>query len=193
MRNRLILLAAIGVGSLVAAMAALAGNPNFLRYKDATLVYGGSSASTLKLSSTAAGAGADASFSDPRVFVDGIVVVGVKEGVSTTLTAKYEAVYVCVNGGGNAPSAANKVTLVGEFDTSAVFPAAKNGRAEGSLLTQPLPSAAEAAAATGFACPSGQTLSFDQVVFSGLVLSIDGGEVVQLSTRLVSQSVHGLG
>lgn len=191
MRNRLILLAAIGVGSLVAAMAALAGNPNFLRYKDATLVYGGSSASTLKLSSTAAGA--DAGFSDPRVFVDGIVVVGVKEGVSTTLTAKYEAVYVCVNGGGNAPSAANKVTLVGEFDTSAVFPAAKNGRAEGSLLTQPLPSAAEAAAATGFACPSGQTLSFDQVVFSGLVLSIDGGEVVQLSTRLVSQSVHGLG
>ena len=55
------------------------------------------------------------------------------------------------------------MTLVGELETSAVFPAAKNGKAQGSLLTGPLPSAAEAAAATGFACPSGQVLEFDRV------------------------------
>jgi hypothetical protein len=30
------------------------------------------------------------------------------------------------------------------------------------------------------------------VIFSGLVLSVAGGEVVQLGTTLVSGSVHGL-
>ena len=188
MRNRLILLVAVAAGSLVAAVAAWAGNPNFQRYTDPVLVYGSPSASTLRATSTTA----TSSASDPRVFVDGIVIVGVKEGVSTRLTAPFEAVYVCVNGGGNVPSAANKTVLVGELQTSAVFPAAKNGRAQGSLLTDPLPSAAAAAAATGFACPSGQTLEFDRVIFSGLVLSIDGGEVVRLSTVLVSESVHGV-
>ena len=187
MRNRSILLVVVAASSLVAAVAAWAGNPNFQRYKDPVLVYGDAGASTLKAAATTAGS----SLSDPRVFVDGIVVVGVKEGASTRLTAPFEAVYVCVNGGGRVPSAANKTVLVGRLETSAVFPAARNGKAQGSLLTGPLPSSTEAAAATGFGCPSGQTLEFDRVIFSGLVLSIDGGEAVQLDTTLVSESVHG--
>jgi len=187
MRKRLTLLAAVVVASLIAAVAAWAGNPNFLRFKDPVIVYGDSATSTARLQATST-----SSLSDPRVFVDGIVVVGIREGATTRLTAPYEAVYVCVNGGNNVPSATNKTTLVGELETSAVFPAAKNGKAEGSLLTGPLPTAADAAEATGFACPSGQVLEFDRVIFSGLVLSIDGGEVVQLATTLVSESVHGV-
>lgn len=187
MRNRLTLLAAVAVASLIAAVAAWAGNPNFQRYLDPVLVYGNPGASALKAGTSTAAS----SVSDPRVFVGGIVVVGIREGATTRLTAPFEAVYVCVNGGGNVPNAANKTVLVGQLQTSAVFPAAKNGKAQGSLLTDPLPSAAAAAAATGFSCPSGQRLEFDRVIFSGLVLSIDGGEVVQLQTTLVSQSVHG--
>jgi hypothetical protein len=191
MRKRLILLALVAVAGLMAAAAAWAGFPNILRFKEPELVYGGTTSSTLKIAATAAAE--TSSFSDPRVFVDGIVVVGIREGVSTQLTAPFEAVYVCVNSGGNVPSAANKTTLTGQLQTSAVFPAAKNGKAVGSLLTEPLPSAAEAAAATGFSCPSGQVLEFDRVIFSGLVLSVEGGEVIQLGTTLVSESVHGAG
>jgi hypothetical protein len=178
------------LGALVFAVtAAWAGFPNFQRYKDPVLVYGGPASTASKLSGTA---GTSSSLGDPRVFVDGIVIVGVREGAVTRLTAPYQAVYVCVNGGSNVPSAANKTTLVGSLETSAVFPAARNGKAEGSLLTGPLPSAAAAAAATGFACPVGQVLEFDRVIFSGLVLSIDGGEAVKLTTTLVSESAHGV-
>jgi hypothetical protein len=188
MRKRLTLLAVLVVAGLVAAVAAWAGNPHFLRFDDPTLVYGGASASASARASTAG----PSSTGDPRVLVANIVVAGVQEGVTTRLTAPFEAVYVCVNGGGNVPSAANKTTLVGQLTTSANFPAARNGRATGSLLTGPLPSADAAAAATGFACPSGQRLEFDRVVFSGLVLTVDGGETVTLDARLVSASVHGM-
>src|SRR5688500_10288511 len=125
MRKRLTLLTAVVVASLIAAAAAWAGFPNFQRYKEPVLVYGGSTAGTLSL---AAATTADATaFGDPRVFVDGIVVVGIKEGVTTTLTAPFEAKYVCVNGGNNVPSAENKVTLVGELEARADVAEAKTG------------------------------------------------------------------
>jgi hypothetical protein len=179
------------LGALVFAVtAAWAGFPNFRAFKEPVLVYGDSAPSALKLQSTTSTS--TSNFSDPRVFVDGIVIVGIREGVVTRLTAPFQAVYVCVNGGDKVPSAENKTTLVGQLETSAVFPAAKNGKTQGSLLTGPLPSAADAAAATGFTCPSGQALEFDRVIFSGLVLSVDGGEVVNLTTTLVSESVHGV-
>jgi len=188
MQKRLTLVAVVVLASLIAAVAAWAGNPHFLRFDDPTLVYGGASAATAK----ATAAAPTSNTADPRVLIDNIVVVGVKEGVTTRLTAPFEAVYVCVNGGGNVPSAANKTTLIGQLSTSGDFPAARNGRATGSLLTGALPSSADAAAATGFSCPSGQRLEFDRVIFSGLVLAVDGGESVPIDTRLVSTSVHGL-
>ena len=190
MRRRLVLLMLIAVAGLVAAVAAWAGNPHFLRFQEPRLVDGGSFSGAAAL--TAAKAPSTAVLSDPRVLVADIVVVGIKEGVTTRLTAPFEAVYVCVNAGGHVPSAANKTTLVGNLETSAQFPAARNGKATGSLLTGPLPSSAEAAASTGFRCPSGQSLEFDQVIFSGMVLSVDGGETVPLDTTLVSESVHGV-
>src|SRR5687767_123838 len=102
MRKRLTLLTAVVVASLIAAAAAWAGFPNFQRYKEPVLVYDSSTAGTLNLAAAATEADATP-FGDPRVFVDGIVVVGIKEGVTTTLTAPYAAKYVCVNGGSNVP------------------------------------------------------------------------------------------
>lgn len=192
MRKRLTLLTAVVVASLIAAVAAWAGNPHFLRYDAPEIVYLGSSAATAEAFKTTATAADSTVTGDPRVLIDNIVVTGVKEGVTTSLTAQFEAIYVCVNGGNNVPSAENKTTFVGELSTSAEFPAAKNGKATGSLLTGPLPSAADAAAANGFSCPSGQVLEFDRVIFSGLVLTIEGGESVLLDDTLVSDSVHGL-
>jgi hypothetical protein len=185
MRTRLILLAAVGVAGVTAAVA-WGGNPHFLRFGEPTIVYAGA-APTAKATATAA-----TTMDDPRVSVENIVVVGIAEGVTTRLLAPFEAVYVCANGGGNVPSAANKTILAGRLSTSGDFPAARNGRATGSLLTGPLPSSAEAAAATGFACPSGQRLEFDRVIFSGLVLSVDGGASVALDVTLASASAHGL-
>jgi hypothetical protein len=189
MRNRLILLAAVVAAGLVAAVAAWAGNPHFLSIGSAQLVSGSTATAT-----SAAKLAADASSTgtDPRVFIDNIVVVGVKAGVTVQLTAPFKAVYVCVNGGSNVPSAANKTILAGQISASSEFTADRNGRATGSLLTGSLPTSAEAAAATGFACPSGQRLEFDRVVFSGLVLSIVGGESVTLDATLASASLHGL-
>lgn len=193
MRSRgLVLLAAVVAACAVGVVAAWAGAPNILRFSAPQLVYdSGADATSLALVAKSATSSSDA-FSDPRIVVQEIVVAGIKEGVETSLTADYEAVYVCVNSGGNVPNAANKVTLVGELETSAAFPAVKNGKATGSLLTQPLPSAAEAAEATGFTCPSGQVLEFDHVVFFGLVLSVAGGETILLEDTFVSESVHGL-
>jgi hypothetical protein len=148
MRKHLTLLLAIAIGSLAVAATAWAGFPHILRYKDPVLVDGSSTSGATSLA--AAKASTTSVVSDPRVFVEEIVVTGVKEGVTTRLTAPFEAVYVCVNGGGSVPSAANKTTFVGSLEASALFPAAKNGKATGSLLTGPLPSSADAAAATGF-------------------------------------------
>lgn len=191
-RRGLVLFVAAVLAGAVGVVAAWGGFPNILRFNDPELVYeSGPGPGGLTVASASA-TDTTSAFGDPRVLVEEIVVVGIKEGVETSLTADYEAVYVCVNGGANVPSAANKVTLVGELETSAAFPAAKNGKATGSLLTGALPSAAEAAAATGFACPSGQVLEFDHVRFFGLVLSVAGGETIQLDTTFVSESVHGL-
>ena len=46
MRKRLTLLTAVVVASLIAAVAAWAGNPHFLRFDDPELVYLGASAAT---------------------------------------------------------------------------------------------------------------------------------------------------
>lgn len=172
MRNRFILLAVVAAGSLVAAVAAWAGNPHFLRFDPPEIVNVAPAASA-RVATAASSTGAD-----PRVLIENIVIAGVKEGVTSRLTAPYEAVYACTGSG-------HATELVRTLTTEADFPAAKNGRATGSLLTGPLPTPAEAAAATGFVCPDGGHLELDRVVFSNMVLSIDGGESIALDAVLV--------
>jgi hypothetical protein len=188
-RRRTVLLAAGVLGSLVLATVAWAGFPHLQRFDEPVLVDG---FPHLDSQPSAARALSEPAIADPRVFVDNIVVVGVREGVVTTLTAPFEAVYVCVNGGGNVPDAENKTTFVGDLEASATFAAAKNGKAVGSLLTPALPTPGDVIVATGFACPPGQELAFDHVVFSNMVLAVEGGEMIELDTVLVSPSLHGL-
>ena len=188
MRKRLTLLTAVVVASLIAAVAAWAGNPHFLRFDDPAIV---DAARVGALGTTATTTGGDHDVGgDPRVLIDNIVVAGVKEGVTSRLTAPYEAIYVCVNAN-HVPDPDHQTKLVRTLTTSAEFPAARNGRAEGSLLTPPLPSPEEAAAATGFACPAGEQLVLDRVVFSNLVLSADGGETIALDVVLVWTAANG--
>jgi hypothetical protein len=184
-RRGLALLAVTLIAATVGVVTAWAGFPNILRWGEPTLIDGSSSAAR-----TASGGGGGTVPADPRVLVEDVTVVAVKEGVRTTLTAKYEAVYVCVKSGGRVGPGK---TVLGPLSTTSMFPAAKNGKAVGSLLTDPLPTAEEAAAMTGFACPLNQRLEFDRAVFSNLVLEAEGGERVDLDITLASQSVHGLG
>ena len=173
MRKRLTLLTGVVVASLIAAVAAWAGNPHFLRFDPPEIVNVAPAASAM------VAAEASSTSADPRVLIENIVIAGVKEGVTSRLTAPYEAVYVC------AGSVDHQTELIRTLTTEADFPAAKNGRATGSLLTDPLPTPAEAAAATGFVCPAGGHLELDRVVFSNMVLSIDGGESIELDVVLV--------
>jgi hypothetical protein len=186
-RRRLIPLVVVALSSLAFAVtAAWAGFPNILRFEDPVLVYGPQAAGTL---SRAAAVDTSASaFSDPRVFVDEIVIADVDASVKATLTARFSATYVCVRDG---TASTARTTLAGHIEASAVFPATRKHTARGSLLTQPLPSAAHAGAANGFACPSGQTLEFDRAVFSNLVLAAEGGERIELHGTLASHPVYG--
>jgi hypothetical protein len=77
MRKRLTLLTAVVVASLIAAVAAWAGNPHFpaVRRPDSW------STSARPAATAKATAGrSDATSGDPRVLIDNIVVAGVKEG-----------------------------------------------------------------------------------------------------------------
>jgi hypothetical protein len=66
-------------------------------------------------------------------------------------TAHLDALYQCVNGGGNVPSDPKKTKISSDVSTSGVFPADKNGNVSGSLtLSAP-------AASSVLSCPGGQT------------------------------------
>jgi hypothetical protein len=184
-RRGLVLLAVTAAAATFGVVAAWAGFPNILDFGEPTIVDGSATAAR----TASDGGGGGGGLADPRVLIEDVTVVGVKEGVVTTLTARFRAEYVCVKSGGRV--AAGK-TVLGPLETSSMFPAAKNGKAVGTLLTGPLPTAEEAAAQTGFTCPLFQRLEFDRAVFSNLVLEAEGGERIELGITLASESVHGL-
>jgi hypothetical protein len=82
-----------------------------------------------------------------------------------TLSATGTATFVCINGGGRNPSAANKRTVSDDLSTSGTFSADRSGNVTGSLTLMP-PGPGD------FSCPSGQTLSGPtDVSFTNVVLS----------------------
>lgn len=104
-----------------------------------------------------------ASVNDAGALVVAIDETGVgRENVTYTLTANAQAVYACINGGGNHPKAANKETVAGQVSTGGTF-SPTNGRIRAALTTGPL-------SAGGFTCPSGQTLVLASVSYSNIVL-----------------------
>jgi hypothetical protein len=191
MRRRLLVLLAAGVAAgSVGVVAAWAGFPNILGFGEPAIVYGGDESASAARSSGGGGGGGD--FSDPRVQIEDIHVVDIDyDYVVVTISAPFEAEYVCVKRG-RVTSRSLKLTHVERVKTSARIAADESGEGRGSILTDALPSPAEAAASEGFSCPTGQTLEFDRVVFSDMTLNAQGGEREKLHVTLVSESVHGL-
>lgn len=108
--------------------------------------------------------GTSASVNGTGALVVAIDEAGVgNEDVTYTLTASAQAVYACINGGGNHPKAANKETVAGQVSAGGTF-SPTNGRISASLATGPL-------SAGGFTCPSGQTLVLASVSYSNIVLT----------------------
>jgi hypothetical protein len=83
--------------------------------------------------------------------------------VNYTLTADFEALFACINGGRRNPSAANKRDEQGDVTGGATLEA-KNGRARGFISAGP-PSS------VGFECPPGQTEAFIAVEYSDIVVT----------------------
>lgn len=84
--------------------------------------------------------------------------------VTETASAQASATYVCVNGGGANPAAANKTTVNAEVSKSGQFTSDKNGNVIGSLTIAP-PSAG------AFTCPPGQSLQLAQVSYSSVAIT----------------------
>jgi hypothetical protein len=109
--------------------------------------------------------GPDAALSGPNL------VVSWKEGgMGNNVTAQYlasadgTAVYACINGGGNHPSATNKETRNGPVSATGSFSSGKNGNIIGSLTVEP-PSAG------AFTCPSGQDEIIAFVAYRNITLT----------------------
>jgi hypothetical protein len=126
-------------------------------------------AGVLALGATAAQATSGAHFfSDTAASVtdSGALAVTIDEAgvgqqqVNYTLTWSATADYGCINGGGNHPSATNKqTTATGGTDTFSETP--QNGRVNVTINVPGTPPPA-----TGFSCPSGQTLVLADVSYT---------------------------
>jgi hypothetical protein len=93
---------------------------------------------------------------------------GLESGSVETVTCSANArtTYECVNNGGHNPSASNKTTTDTRVSGSGTFTADRNGNINGSVTASP-PTAAQ----LGFSCPSGQTVTFVSVIYSGVSIS----------------------
>jgi hypothetical protein len=87
-----------------------------------------------------------------------------QQTVNYTLSTDASATYACLNGGGNHPKAANKVTFHGPLASPNTGFKPDNGRVQGTLSVGPL-------SAGSFTCPSGQTLVLASVSYSNIVLT----------------------
>src|SRR5262252_3205868 len=86
--------------------------------------------------------------------------------INTTASADGTSTFVCVNGGGQCPNAANKTTVSGPVSATGAFSTGKNGNFVACLILSP-------PGPGSFACPPGQTLTRSDVSFSNLRISDD--------------------
>jgi hypothetical protein len=94
-----------------------------------------------------------------------------QQQVNYTLTWSATADYGCINGGGNHPKASNKqTTSSGGADSFSESPI--NGRVMATELVPGTPPPA-----TGFSCPSGQTLVLADVSYSATLTDTTNGNV----------------
>jgi len=85
--------------------------------------------------------------------------------VTVTASATADAIYGCLNHGGQCPNAANKVEVKSNVTASGSFPSGKNGSVQASLTVDPPP--------TNLTCPGGQKLVLVSVSYTNVSLSSD--------------------
>jgi len=89
--------------------------------------------------------------------------LGTNQNINYTASASADATYVCINGGGNHPQAANKEDETGVVTASGTFNSGKNGQVTASLTVDP--------PETSLTCPGGQHLELACVVYTNITLT----------------------
>jgi hypothetical protein len=108
---------------------------------------------------------------------------GLGSNVSITYTASANgtATFVCVNGGGQCPNAANKITVNGPVSATGSFTSGKNGSISQCLsIAPPGPGS--------FTCPHGQKLTLSEVSYTGISIKDDTTPVGPVATSPSSLS-----
>jgi len=98
--------------------------------------------------------------------------LGNNQNITYEASATATATYVCVNGGGNCPNAANKTTVNGPVSAVGTFNSGQNGSISQCLTFNP-PSAG------AFTCPGGQTVTLSEVSYSGIKIKDTTNNVSQ--------------
>jgi hypothetical protein len=107
-----------------------------------------------------------------------IAGLGKNQTVTVTASADANATYGCLNGGGQCPNAANKVSVSGTVTASGSFTSGKNGQITGCLTIDP-PS-------TTLSCPPGQDLVFVSVSYANASVSAPGANSCDTSSGTFS-------
>jgi hypothetical protein len=98
--------------------------------------------------------------------------LGDNQNITYVASADGTAVYACINGGGNHPSASNKETVNGPVSASGTFSSGKNGTISQTLTLHP-PSAGD------FRCPNGQKFVLAFVSYSNVAITDTTNDVTE--------------
>ena len=90
--------------------------------------------------------------------------LGDNQLITYTASADATATYVCVNGGGSNPSAANKTTVTAPVSKTGQFSSGKNGSISASLTINP-------PGPGNFTCPPGQSMQLASVSYSNVAIT----------------------
>jgi hypothetical protein len=125
--------------------------------------------------------------SDPNLNVS-FKEAGLGDNLNITYVASADgtAVYACINGGGNHPSATNKETVNGPVSATGTFSSGKNGSISQTLTIHP-PSAGD------FHCPGGQKLVLAFVSYSHVAITDTTDGVTQAIAGTFSRCLFDSG
>jgi hypothetical protein len=104
--------------------------------------------------------------------------LGDNQNISYEASAFVTATFHCVNGGGNCPNAANKVTVSGPVTATGTFASGKNGQITACLTLE----APDPPDPGDFSCPGGQTLTLSEISFSNIRITDTTNSVTKAAT-----------
>ena len=104
--------------------------------------------------------------------------LGDNQNISYEASAFVTATFHCVNGGGNCPNAANKVTVTGPVTATGTFASGKNGQITACLTLE----APDPPDPGEFSCPGGQTLTLSEISFSNITITDTTNSVTKAAT-----------